>query len=210
MYWRLLFMTFSLAVLCCTTAAQTGDCLAITSCEECQKNSACSWMQCRDSATQNATCVQANATACEKVVCSGDSDDTTTLAPKTAPSTGPTAAPSTNATANVTAVPTAASVAPTNSSTTEVTTAHMNASTTAARTTIAPTEAANTTSTARPPSNSTVTPPPVHPPTAAPQKKSTFDAASFIGGIVLVLGLQAVVFFLYKFCKSKDRNYHTL
>ncbi|XP_038137561.1 sialomucin core protein 24 isoform X1 [Cyprinodon tularosa] len=43
-----------------------------------------------------------------------------------------------------------------------------------------------------------------------PHKNSTFDAASFIGGIVLVLGLQAVVFFLYKFCKSKDRNYHTL
>ncbi|KAM9704462.1 sialomucin core protein 24 isoform 2-T2 [Menidia menidia] len=48
-------------------------------------------------------------------------------------------------------------------------------------------------------------------PTPAPsQKSSTFDAASFIGGIVLVLGLQAVFFFLYKFCKSKDRNYHTL
>ncbi|KAK9531490.1 hypothetical protein VZT92_010912 [Zoarces viviparus] len=40
--------------------------------------------------------------------------------------------------------------------------------------------------------------------------KNTFDAASFIGGIVLILGLQAVIFFLYKFCKSKDRNYHTL
>ncbi|XP_047429045.1 sialomucin core protein 24 isoform X2 [Mugil cephalus] len=47
-------------------------------------------------------------------------------------------------------------------------------------------------------------------PTATPHKNSTFDAASFIGGIVLVLGLQAVIFFLYKFCKSKDRNYHTL
>ncbi|XP_074166239.1 sialomucin core protein 24 [Sminthopsis crassicaudata] len=41
-------------------------------------------------------------------------------------------------------------------------------------------------------------------------RKSTFDAASFIGGIVLVLSVQAVVFFLYKFCKSKERNYHTL
>ncbi|XP_048348994.1 sialomucin core protein 24 isoform X2 [Sphaerodactylus townsendi] len=41
-------------------------------------------------------------------------------------------------------------------------------------------------------------------------RKSTFDASSFIGGIVLVLGLQAVIFFLYKFCKSKDQNYHTL
>ncbi|XP_074472638.1 sialomucin core protein 24 isoform X2 [Sebastes fasciatus] len=46
-------------------------------------------------------------------------------------------------------------------------------------------------------------------PSPAPSK-NTFDAASFIGGIVLVLGLQAVIFFLYKFCKSKDRNYHTL
>ncbi|KAG8444680.1 hypothetical protein GDO86_009738 [Hymenochirus boettgeri] len=44
----------------------------------------------------------------------------------------------------------------------------------------------------------------------APSKKGTFDAASFIGGIVLVLGIQAVIFFMYKFCKSKDRNYHTL
>uniref|UniRef100_A0A674A5R6 CD164 molecule, sialomucin n=1 Tax=Salmo trutta TaxID=8032 RepID=A0A674A5R6_SALTR len=47
-------------------------------------------------------------------------------------------------------------------------------------------------------------------PSPVPHKNSTFDAASLIGGIVLVLGLQAVVFFLYKFCKSKDRNYHTL
>ncbi|KAM4693094.1 sialomucin core protein 24 [Discoglossus pictus] len=44
----------------------------------------------------------------------------------------------------------------------------------------------------------------------APSRKATFDAASFIGGIVLVLGIQAVIFFIYKFCKAKDRNYHTL
>ncbi|KFV54706.1 Sialomucin core protein 24, partial [Gavia stellata] len=60
-----------------------------------------------------------------------------------------------------------------------------------------------TTTTSIPGTNATVTP-------APSPRKSTFDAASFIGGIVLVLGLQAVVFFLYKFCKSKDRNYHTL
>ncbi|EHB07733.1 Sialomucin core protein 24 [Heterocephalus glaber] len=47
-------------------------------------------------------------------------------------------------------------------------------------------------------------------PTLEPVRKSTFDAASFIGGIVLVLGAQAVIFFLYKFCKSKERNYRTL
>ncbi|XP_058469450.1 sialomucin core protein 24 isoform X2 [Solea solea] len=60
-----------------------------------------------------------------------------------------------------------------------------------------------------PNTTSTTTITPVSP-TPASQKNSTFDAASFIGGIVLVLGLQAVIFFLYKFCKSKDRNYHTL
>ncbi|ROL43498.1 Sialomucin core protein 24 [Anabarilius grahami] len=60
------------------------------------------------------------------------------------------------------------------------------------------------------PTNETATNSTTSSPTTSPSKTSTFDAASFIGGIVLVLGLQAVIFFLYKFCKSKDRNYHTL
>ncbi|KAI7799662.1 sialomucin core protein 24 [Triplophysa rosa] len=64
--------------------------------------------------------------------------------------------------------------------------------------------------TVAPTQNGTVTNSTSVAPTTSPHKKSTFDAASFIGGIVLVLGLQAVIFFLYKFCKSKDRNYHTL
>ncbi|OCT80387.1 sialomucin core protein 24 isoform X1 [Xenopus laevis] len=59
--------------------------------------------------------------------------------------------------------------------------------------------------------NGTETPSTSQPVTpTSPSKKGTFDAASFIGGIVLVLGIQAVIFFLYKFCKAKDRNYHTL
>uniref|UniRef100_A0A667GZE6 CD164 molecule n=1 Tax=Lynx canadensis TaxID=61383 RepID=A0A667GZE6_LYNCA len=60
------------------------------------------------------------------------------------------------------------------------------------------------------PTNSTGTTNTTLTPTSQPGRKSTFDAASFIGGIVLVLGVQAVIFFLYKFCKSKERNYHTL
>ncbi|XP_058516038.1 sialomucin core protein 24 [Ochotona princeps] len=63
---------------------------------------------------------------------------------------------------------------------------------------------ASTTATTSGAANTTFTP------TLSPGRKSTFDAASFIGGIVLVLGVQAVIFFLYKFCKSKERNYHTL
>ncbi|KAK7907758.1 hypothetical protein WMY93_016370 [Mugilogobius chulae] len=72
-----------------------------------------------------------------------------------------------------------------------------------------PTNSTNITSSTAPtttaPSNATTS----LTPTTEPHH-NTFDAASFIGGIVLVLGLQAVIFFLYKFCKSKDRNYHTL
>ncbi|XP_029352662.1 sialomucin core protein 24 isoform X2 [Echeneis naucrates] len=81
-----------------------------------------------------------------------------------------------------------------------------NATCSANSTAISPTQ--NMNSTTAPAVTGTTTAPIT--PTSAPRKNSTFDAASFIGGIVLVLGLQAVIFFLYKFCKSKDRNYHTL
>ncbi|XP_077193868.1 CD164 sialomucin-like 2 protein isoform X4 [Paroedura picta] len=37
-----------------------------------------------------------------------------------------------------------------------------------------------------------------------------FDSASFIGGIVLVLSIQAVIFFVIKFLRSKDSTYQTL
>ncbi|XP_032398918.1 sialomucin core protein 24 isoform X4 [Etheostoma spectabile] len=78
-------------------------------------------------------------------------------------------------------------------------------------TTAAPTHSGNTSIPTSPSSttagNSTDTTPTSPPPVP---HNNTFDAASFIGGIVLVLGLQAVIFFLYKFCKSKERNYHTL
>ncbi|XP_023506673.2 sialomucin core protein 24 [Equus caballus] len=74
-----------------------------------------------------------------------------------------------------------------------------------AKTTTPPSSStASTTATTSGTTNTTLTP------TPQPARKSTFDAASFIGGIVLVLGVQAVIFFLYKFCKSKERNYHTL
>lgn len=93
---------------------------------------------------------------------------------------------------NCTEPTSAPSVSPTTANAT------INGTTTAPTTAVVPTQ------------NSTVTNVTSASPTPSPSKSSTFDAASFIGGIVLVLGLQAVIFFLYKFCKSKDRNYHTL
>uniref|UniRef100_A0A5F9CLD5 CD164 molecule n=1 Tax=Oryctolagus cuniculus TaxID=9986 RepID=A0A5F9CLD5_RABIT len=83
-----------------------------------------------------------------------------------------------------------------------VPTATLVPTTSTAKTTTMPTTSATVTTSGT--ANTTLTP------TSSPGRKSTFDAASFIGGIVLVLGLQAVIFFLYKFCKSKERNYHTL
>lgn len=47
--------------------------------------------------------------------------------------------------------------------------------------------------------------------TPTPTKRTyTFDAASFIGGIVMVLVLQILIFFIYKFFKFRDINYGTL
>ncbi|KAL4661055.1 sialomucin core protein 24 [Arapaima gigas] len=99
---------------------------------------------------------------------------------------------------------TTATPTPSTVSTTEATTGSTN---TSASTSTTAQMANDTSTTATADKTTTVT---TVAPSPSPHKKSTFDAASFIGGIVLVLGLQAVIFFLYKFCKSKDRNYHTL
>ncbi|KAL7980445.1 hypothetical protein Chor_001599 [Crotalus horridus] len=54
---------------------------------------------------------------------------------------------------------------------------------------------------------STTGPPKTLPPEFYP---AGFDSASFIGGIVLVLSIQAVAFFVVKFLRSKDNTYQTL
>ncbi|NXJ23367.1 MUC24 protein, partial [Dicrurus megarhynchus] len=134
-----------------------------------------------------------------------------------------------SSTPNATVLPTNATTASSNATTassnattasSNVTTASSNATTTSPATT-AHTPIANVTNatTHAPLPKTTITSATTTPTTAGSHttaapvpvpRKSTFDAASFIGGIVLVLGLQAVIFFLYKFCRSKDRNYHTL
>ncbi|XP_067098242.1 sialomucin core protein 24 [Osmerus mordax] len=194
MYFKLFFV--SLVLVGATTAADADQCLDLD-CQACGNLAGCQWMNCTFTATpgvSNVSCVNAtsNPEMCLNSTCAVADP---TLAP-TALATSPPAsiAPSPTPTGNST-----------NSSTVAPTTAAANIST------AAPTTAPNATvpipiSTALP---SNVTAAPVTP-TSGPHKDSTFDAASFIGGIVLVLGLQAVIFFIYKFCKSKDRNYHTL
>ncbi|KAG5846508.1 hypothetical protein ANANG_G00115710 [Anguilla anguilla] len=183
MYWRLLLVTFSLALLRSTTAGDSGGCSVLTSCPECQKNTDCIWFQCTDSSPQNGSCVSAvNSTSvslgCEPVAngsCSGDLEPVvpTTVKPAastTAKNDGPAAAPTAKP-AVTTAAPEPANttaVVPSNATTAAPTAAHTNASTTAAGPTKAPTPPANTTATAAPPSNSTLTTlAPAPPPPAA-------------------------------------------
>ncbi|MBN3321371.1 FA76A protein, partial [Atractosteus spatula] len=58
------------------------------------------------------------------------------------------------------------------------------------------------------PSSSTDGPPPTEP--VPVYKQANFDLSSFIGGIILVLGAQAGIFFIMKFVKSRDSTYETL
>ncbi|XP_010147337.1 PREDICTED: sialomucin core protein 24 [Eurypyga helias] len=175
-------------------------CENFSNCSSCIGNdtnvTGCKWMKCEGYLCVNETEVDLKHHNCSvEEQCSFVplSNVTTTTSSGTILPSSATAPPST-ASSNTT---TASSPTTAHTAIANVT----NVTTHAPLPTTAVTSATRTTSI--PGTNATVTP-------APSSRKSTFDAASFIGGIVLVLGLQAVVFFLYKFCKSKDRNYHTL
>ncbi|MFT7811125.1 CD164 sialomucin-like 2 protein [Arapaima gigas] len=59
-----------------------------------------------------------------------------------------------------------------------------------------------------PPHTHSYTYSPTEPPPVYSQAK--FDMSSFIGGIVLVLSLQAAAFFALRFIRSKDSSYETM
>ncbi|XP_057246145.1 sialomucin core protein 24 [Malurus melanocephalus] len=208
-----------------------SDC---TSCIENKTNSVvCKWIKCED----KGMCVNEAEKSTKYEKCETEIQCSSPVSPRSDPEhnettpTSPTVTPTKTTTASSTVttasstVTTASSNATTASSnattaSSNATTASSNATTASSATTThtpianvtnatthAPQPATTITSATTTPtsagSNTTVAPVPG-------PRKSTFDAASFIGGIVLVLGLQAVIFFLYKFCRSKDRNYHTL
>ncbi|KAM6405603.1 sialomucin core protein 24 isoform 2-T2 [Pluvialis apricaria] len=220
------FTALCLACLCGLAAGASGDndnvtvgiCESLSDCSSCIGDvTGCKWISCAEKEMcVNETEVDGkhgNCTTEEQCPCNTTvSPSNTTVSPSntTVSPSNTTVSPS-----NTTVSPSNTTVSPSNTTTessntttaSSATTAHTaianttNATTHAPLSTTAMTSATATTSV--PGTNATVTP-------APSSRKSTFDAASFIGGIVLVLGLQAVVFFLYKFCKSKDRNYHTL
>ncbi|KAI9544075.1 hypothetical protein NQZ68_005124 [Dissostichus eleginoides] len=190
MYLKVVFFTVVVGLI---GAAAADECPSL-SCALCGSSSSeCQWVNCTTTSVvgcHNMTLLTKNET-CSNATCSA----------VTSPAPPPTQAPP----------PTSAPPPPV------VTTASSNGSSpepiTANTTSVPPvitTHSGNISTTASP-SNTTGTTPATTKvaPSPAPHH-NTFDAASFIGGIVLVLGLQAVIFFLYKFCKSKDRNYHTL
>uniref|UniRef100_A0A4W5PB22 CD164 molecule, sialomucin n=1 Tax=Hucho hucho TaxID=62062 RepID=A0A4W5PB22_9TELE len=189
MFLKLVYITLVLALASVTTAADVGDGCAALDCDKCVGD--CQWMNC--TSTPDVSCVNVTSMNMTMGTCS---NETCSVQPLTQSSTKP---PTPTTAAIPILTPTVSNA--TNSSTTESTTANL---TTAVPTALPTNGTVSDTTTA---SNSTASP---VGPSPAPHKNATFDAASFIGGIVLVLGLQAVLFFLYKFCKSKDRNYHTL
>ncbi|XP_071404984.1 sialomucin core protein 24 [Pithys albifrons albifrons] len=210
---------FSLACCLCGLAAgddaPVGICGNFSDCTSCiakdPSSADCSWLKCEgdkemcvnktEAAARNGTCEIVK--ECSSSTAAPPSSTPTASSKTTVPPSNATTAAASNATTTASSSATTASPA---------TTAHTTIAnvTNATATTHAPlpktTVTSPTTTPTIPGTNATVT---STPPSPAP-RKSTFDAASFIGGIVLVLGLQAVIFFLYKFCKSKDRNYHTL
>ncbi|XP_029984252.1 sialomucin core protein 24 isoform X1 [Sphaeramia orbicularis] len=191
MYSKALFFAVVFALVGASAATDSDGCSNQT-CTQCETQTGCEWVTCGTSlpSCRNMTLLGVNEN-CTNTNCS-EPPPITTAASSTAPLASTTAS---------TPIVTTTS----NSNTSEPTTENQNI------TTAVPTQTHNstttTTTTAAPSNGTTISP---LTPTTAPHKNSTFDAASFIGGIVLVLGVQAVIFFLYKFCKSKDRNYHTL
>ncbi|XP_076189496.1 sialomucin core protein 24 [Aptenodytes patagonicus] len=180
-------------------AATGGICEYLSNCSSCIGNdtdvTGCKWIRCEKDMCVNETEVDVKYHNCTI----GEQCSFPTVVPlssATTPSSNTTTPPAntTTASSNTTTASPATTAHTTIANITNVTT-HAPLPTT--------TVTSATTTTSIPGTNATVTP-------APSSRKSTFDAASFIGGIVLVLGLQAVVFFLYKFCRSKDRNYHTL
>ncbi|NXE82381.1 MUC24 protein, partial [Cochlearius cochlearius] len=189
-----------------------GICENFSDCNSCIHNdtnvtAGCKWIRCKSkNMCVNETEIYLKYHNCTvELQCSSPTvvplSNTTTASSNTTTASSNTTTASSNTTTASSNTTTASSNTTTASSNTTTATNITNVTTHAPLSTTTITSA--TTTTSIPGTNATVTP-------APPSRKSTFDAASFIGGIVLVLGLQAVIFFLYKFCKSKDRNYHTL
>eukprot|EP00063_Salmo_salar_P025905 XP_014000740.1 PREDICTED: sialomucin core protein 24-like isoform X2 [Salmo salar] len=186
MYLKLVYVTLVFALVAATTVANVDYGCAELACDTCVGD--CQWLNCTFRETPTVSCVNItsingqNMGNCSNETCS------VSVASMGSPLVATTVvtdvpAPPTISHSSTTAAP----VIPTANNATNSSTSEPEPTADVSVTTASP-----------------VGPSPV------PHKNSTFDAASFIGGIVLVLGLQAVVFFLYKFCKSKDRNYHTL
>ncbi|XP_022624338.1 sialomucin core protein 24 [Seriola dumerili] len=193
MYLKVVFFAVVVALIGASAASDSDGCSGL-SCASCTANSACAWVNCTSSFGCYNMTLQAGNDSCINTTCSASPTTTAEITTASAPMT----------TSHTPATPTshAASTASNSSSSAQPTTVNS--------TIITPTQTSNTSAASSTATTGTSTSTPPIAPTPAPHKNSTFDAASFIGGIVLVLGLQAVIFFLYKFCKSKDRNYHTL
>ncbi|XP_070705009.1 sialomucin core protein 24 isoform X1 [Pempheris klunzingeri] len=191
MHLKAVFVAVVVALVGASAAADSDGCSAL-SCDLCGNTGDCQWVNCTTlpASCRNMSLVPDNET-CSNASCSAFLSSTVQASATPAP---PTASPPAT-------VPPSPVVTTTSNNTTTGNATIISS--------IAPTHSGNTTYTTASSTSTGTSSTTASTPSPDPHK-NTFDAASFIGGIVLVLGLQAVIFFLYKFCKSKDRNYHTL
>jgi len=135
--------------------------------------------------------------------------------PTSTTTVNPTQNTTTEATTTTTTTTTTASTTTSPTTTTSSTTTTPATTTTATTTTLTPdtTTTAQTTTTVETTTTATTTTPSPSTTTAKPQPQPCrrFDGPSFIGGIVLAVGLAGIGYVIWKFYKSRtERNYHTL
>ncbi|XP_058884266.1 sialomucin core protein 24-like isoform X1 [Acipenser ruthenus] len=179
-----------LLVLCLSVFCE--PCSTFNDCHTCTNQTGCFWMDCINvTAPVCGNNTQLNASQCNKTGCGVTNENllifTLTVTP---PPIGTTAHPATKATA------TSASTQSPN------TTANGTTPHTPSNTTVVP--PTNTTNPAKTSAASAST-------TASPRTGSRFDAGSFIGGMLLTLGMTAILFMGYKFsCVKREVQYRTI
>ncbi|KAK1169453.1 sialomucin core protein 24 [Acipenser oxyrinchus oxyrinchus] len=193
-------------VLCLSVFCE--PCSNFKDCHTCTNQTGCFWMDCINvTACGNNT--QLNASQCKKTDCDdAPSPIGTTAHPDTKATATSASTQSPNTTANGTTphTPSNTTVVPptntTNPAKTSAASANGTTPHTPSNTTVVP--PTNTTNPAKTSAASAST-------TASPRTGSRFDAGSFIGGILLTLGMTAILFMGYKFsCVKREVQYRTI
>ncbi|XP_077977333.1 uncharacterized protein LOC144432905 [Glandiceps talaboti] len=196
------YITFLTVLFIAAVSAQ--DCNSYGNCDDCTGDEDCVWGSCPEG--ENVCITSADElTKCGEDIF--DKVETCTTA-KAATSPAPASTQAGGTTEN-----NATEAAPTSEG--ETTPASKNPTTAASESDTTPAEEQTTPSTSQSPGETTEpaggeTTKSTEEPSESFISEASFDAASFIGGIILCGGLILVIFLGVKFYQSRNKNYHTL